>query len=250
MQEQLAKIQQEMRDQMMDSQRSMMAQLSQLLVGRVYKGKDTMDNIGESNEDPQYPPDFTPTHVQVQPEVNPQRPSVTIRPQQFQTGASIPMNFQAGSSSNNPVVPDLDEVAEVERAKTESQKQLDERCKWLEEKFTVMENADSYHGIDARDLSLVPNLVLPYKFKMPEFEKYNGTTCPEAYITMFYRRMTGYVNNDQLLIHCFQDSLVGAVSKWYNQLSRNKISSWRDIAQAFMKQYSHVTDMTPDKITL
>ena len=85
---------------------------------------------------------------------------------------------------------------------------------------------------------------------MSEFEKYNGMSCPEAHITMFCRRMTGYVNNDQLLIYYFQDSLVGAASKWYNQLSRAKINSWKDLAQAFMKQYNHVTDMTPDRITL
>ncbi len=113
-----------------------------------------------------------------------------------------------------------------------------------------MEVTESYRGIDVKELSLVPDLVLPHKFKMPEFEKYNGTSCPAAHITMFCRRMTGYVNNDQLLIHCFQDSLTGAASKWYNQLSRATIGSWRDLAQAFMKQYSHVTDMTPDRITL
>nr|XP_012466000.1 unnamed protein product [Gossypium raimondii] len=113
-----------------------------------------------------------------------------------------------------------------------------------------METTEGCHGMDAKDLSLVPDLVLPYKFKMPDFEKYNGTTCPEAHITMFCRRMTGYVNNDQLLIHCFQDSLTGVASKWYNQLSRAKISSWRDLAQAFMKQYGHVAEMIPDRITL
>lgn len=62
--------------------------------------------------------------------------------------------------------------------------------------------------------------------------------------------MTGYVNNDQLLIHCFQESLVGATSKLYNQLSCTQINSWKDLAQAFMKHYSYVTDMTPDRITL
>ncbi|KAA3465227.1 Gag-pro-like protein [Gossypium australe] len=118
------------------------------------------------------------------------------------------------------------------------------------EKFKALKNADHRHGIDAKDLSLVPDLVLPHKFKMPEFEKYNGASCPEAHITMFCRRMTGYVNNNQLLIHCFQDSLVGEASRWYNQLSRTNISSWRDLAQAFMKQYNHVTDMTPDRIML
>nr|XP_012466340.1 unnamed protein product [Gossypium raimondii] len=113
-----------------------------------------------------------------------------------------------------------------------------------------MENTDYHCGVDVKDLSLVPDLVLPPKFKMPEFEKYNGTSCPEAHITMFCRRMTGYVNNDQLLIHCFQDSLIGSAAKWYNQLSRANIHSWKDLARAFMKQYNHVTDMTPDRITL
>ncbi|XP_012466220.1 uncharacterized protein LOC105784844 [Gossypium raimondii] len=62
--------------------------------------------------------------------------------------------------------------------------------------------------------------------------------------------MTGYIDNDQLLIHCFQDSLIGAAAKWYNQLGRTQICSWKDLAQAFMGQYSHVADMTSDRITL
>ncbi|XP_040947911.1 uncharacterized protein [Gossypium hirsutum] len=91
------------------------------------------------------------------------------------------MNFQTGSGSNfvknpnYPPVPDLDEVAEEEKARMDSQKQLEERCRWLEEKFKAMESADHHQGIDAKDLSLVPDLVLPPKFKMPEFEKHNGT---------------------------------------------------------------------------
>ncbi|XP_012435382.2 uncharacterized protein LOC105762003 [Gossypium raimondii] len=135
-------------------------------------------------------------------------------PQQFRAGVS---SFQAGPGSNlennpvNSVIPDFDEVVEKERMKEELLKQLEERCKWLEEKFKAMEVAKSYRGTDAKELSLVPDLVLPHKFKMLEFEKYNVTSCPEAHITMFCRRMTGYVNNDQLLIHCFQDSLSGKI---------------------------------------
>ncbi|XP_052476784.1 uncharacterized protein LOC128032495 [Gossypium raimondii] len=81
---------------------------------------------------------------------------------------------------------------ELERVKEELPRQLEERCKWLDEKFKAMEVTESYRGIDAKELSLVPDLVLPHKFKMPEFKKYNGTTCPEAHITMFCRRMAGY----------------------------------------------------------
>ncbi|KAA3466172.1 intersectin-1-like [Gossypium australe] len=204
-----------------------MTQMTQLLNGLMDKGKIPMVNIEENTEYPQCPPGFTPPHVQTRPEVTLQRPSIMIKPQQFQAGAS--MNLQTGSGSgDNPInanVPDLDEIAEGERTKVELPKQLEDRCKWLEEKFKAIESADCYYRIDAKDLSLVPDLVLLYKFKMPEFEKYNGTSYSEAHITMFCRRMTGYINNDQLLIHCFQDSLVGAAAKWYNQLSRARIGS-------------------------
>ncbi|XP_052882276.1 uncharacterized protein LOC128290602 [Gossypium arboreum] len=252
MQEQLAKIQQDMRDQMLESQRDMMNQLSQLLTKGLGKGKSPMLNTGENNEEPLYPPGFTPIDDQTCPQDVP----IAIRSQQHQAGISAPMNYPTGSGSNprnsptNHEVPDLNEMAGIEKAKVELARQLEVRYKWLEEKLRVMENADYHRGVDAKDLSLVPDLVLPPKFKTPEFEKYNGTSCPKAHITMFCRKMTGYVDNNQLLIHCFQDSLIGSAAKWYNQLSRAKIHSWRDLAQAFMKQYGHVKDMTPDRITL
>ncbi|KAA3474685.1 Gag-pro-like protein [Gossypium australe] len=148
------------------------------------------------------------------------------------------------------MVPDLDDAVEEEKTKAELPKKFEDRCKWLEEKFKALESVDYQCEVDTKKLNLVPSLVLPPKFKMPEFEKYNGTSCPEAHITMFCRRMTGYVNNDQLLIHCFQDSLTGVAAKWYNQLSCTQIKSWKDLAQAFMKHYGHVTDIAPDRITL
>ncbi|XP_017647899.1 uncharacterized protein LOC108488103 [Gossypium arboreum] len=228
-QEQLAKIQQDMKEKMEESQNNLIGQLVQLLAREREKGKSTM---GNDNEDPIYPLGFASGN------------------------ASIPINIPVGSGSNpgdnpaNPFVPDLDDMAEMEKEKVDMAKQLDDRCKWLEEKFKAMEIADYRGGIDAKDLSLVPDLVLPPKLKTPEFEKYNGTSCPKAHITMFCRRMTGYVNNDQLLIHCFQDNLIRSAAKWYNQLSRAQIGSWKDLAQAFMKQYGHVTDIAPDRITL
>ncbi|KAL4290243.1 hypothetical protein GQ457_14G022360 [Hibiscus cannabinus] len=145
------------------------------------------------------------------------------------------------------VVPDLNEI---EKIRNEFPKLVEDRYKRLEDKVKAMENTKIIPGTDARELSLVPDLVLPPKFKMPEFEKYAGTTCPEAHITMFIRRMTGYIDNDPLLIHCFQDSLTGSAARWYTQLSRTEINSWKDLAHAFIKQYKHVSDIVPDRVTL
>ncbi|XP_052484827.1 uncharacterized protein LOC128039930 [Gossypium raimondii] len=206
---------------MLESQNTMMNQLKQLLARGNDKEKSLVIDARGDHDDPTYPLGFTPTNIQAQPEVYPQRVPVTIRPQ-YQTGASVTVHFQTGSGSNpgdnptKPVVPNLDDVAEIEKVRIDLPKQLENRCRWLEEKFRAMENTDYHCRVDAKDLSLVPDLVFPPKFKMPEFEKYNGTSCPEAHITMFCRRITGYVNNDQLLIHCFQDSLIGFAAKWYN----------------------------------
>ncbi|XP_052484909.1 uncharacterized protein LOC128039991 [Gossypium raimondii] len=168
MQEQFEKIQQKMMDKMAESQGSMMTQLTQFLIGGKDKGKGPMANVEEEGDDGLlYPPGFTPPCV---------------------GSGSSPENNPA-----NPIVPDFDETVEKEKTKEELPKQLEERWNWIEEKFKAMETTERCHGINAKDLSLVSDLVLPYKFKMPDFKKYNGTTCPEAHITMFYRRMTGHV---------------------------------------------------------
>ena len=79
---------------MMESQWSMMARLTQLLTGGTDKGKVSVLNVEEGDsEGPVYSPGFTPQHV----EVYSRKPSVTIKPQQFQDGAVTPINFQARS---------------------------------------------------------------------------------------------------------------------------------------------------------
>ena len=89
----------------------------------------------------------------------------------------------------------------------------------------VIEGLNVLKGMGATELTLVLDLVLPPKFKTPKFEKFNGGTCPMGHLTMYYRKMTGYTNNDKLLIHCFQDSLIGTTARWYMQLSRSHIRS-------------------------
>ena len=97
-----------------------------------------------------------------------------------------------------------------------------------------MEGSDRYGMVDAYKMSLVPDLVLLPKFKVPTVDKYDGTKCPSAHLYMYCRKMMGYTSNDKLLIHCFQDSLSGSVTRWYNLLSRDQIKSWTDLAKAFL----------------
>ena len=107
------------------------------------------------------------------------------------------------------------------------------------------------HGlVDAYKVRLVSDMVLPLKFKVPTFDKYDGTKCPSIHLYMYYRKMMGYTSNDKLLIHYFQDSLSGSTIRWYNLLSRDQIKSWTDLAKAFLVQYKHMMDTTSDQLAL
>ncbi|XP_017974534.1 PREDICTED: uncharacterized protein LOC108661595 [Theobroma cacao] len=114
----------------------------------------------------------------------------------------------------------------------------------------MIERMRMYCSMDAIELCLVPDVVIPQKFKVPDFEKYDKVKCLVTHITMYCKRMGAYAHDDKLLIHCFQDSLTGVAAKRYVQLDRNRIHTWKDLAREFVAQYKHVTDMAPDRLSL
>ena len=101
-------------------------------------------------------------------------------------------------------IPNLDELAG--KGKSLQDKTL-EKYELLEERMRAMEGINILGSLDATELSLVPSLVIPHKFKTPTFDKYDDTKCPMTHLTMYYRKMSVYIDNDKLLIYCFQDSL-------------------------------------------
>jgi len=113
-----------------------------------------------------------------------------------------------------------------------------------------VEGTNAYGTTDATELRLVEGLVIPPKFKIPEFEKYNGAKCPHEHVTMCYRKMAAYSRDDKMLIHFFQDSLIGSATKWYNKFDKRSIHSWLDLARAFINQYKHMSDLVLDRLTL
>ena len=125
-------------------------------------------------------------------------------------------------------VSDLDDPNEQEKMRKESLEQSESneaqrKLELIEERLKIVEGLDAYDLVDASKMSLVPDLILPPKFKVPTFDKYDDTKCPSAHLYMYYRKMIGHTNNDKLLIHCFQDSLTGSATRWYNQLSLKNV---------------------------
>ena len=125
------------------------------------------------------------------------------------------------------IVSDLDDSKEQEKLRRESSEQSENneaqrKLELIEERLKAMEGSDVYCLVDTSKMSLVPDLVLPPKFKVPTFDKYDGTKYPFPHLYMYCRKMTGRTSNDKLLINCFQDCLTGSATRWYNLLSRDQ----------------------------
>ncbi|XP_050888930.1 uncharacterized protein LOC127094104 [Lathyrus oleraceus] len=125
-------------------------------------------------------------------------------------------------------------------------REVKENMQLLEKKFRDLEG-DHVFGSAAKEMCLVSGLVIPAKFKTPDFDKYKGHTCPKSHLIMYYRKMAAHVEDDKLMIHCFQDSLSGAPSKWYLSLDQNRIRCFQDLSDAFIKHYKYNMDMAPDR---
>jgi len=124
--------------------------------------------------------------------------------------------------------------------------------KWtaLEERIRAVEGIRLYDPIKAVEMCLVPNIVIPKKFRVPEFVKYTGTQCPITHLKAYCNKMAEVVEDEKLLIHFFQDSLSGTALTWYMRLDNTKVKKWKDLVDAFMRQYNFNIDVGPDRLSL
>ena len=88
------------------------------------------------------------------------------------------------------MVPNLDDPRQQEKLRVEASDQCENneaqrKFELIEERLKAVEGSDVYGLVDVRTMSLVPDLVLPPKFKVPIFDKYDGTKCPSAHLYMY-----------------------------------------------------------------
>ena len=83
-----------------------------------------------------------------------------------------------------------------------------------------MQGLNSFGNTNFSNMSWFPNMYVPYKFKAPKFEKYNGRGDLMIHLQMYFWKMAQYADNEQLLIQTFQDTLIGHAAEWYSQLKK------------------------------
>ncbi|RDX76844.1 hypothetical protein CR513_43140, partial [Mucuna pruriens] len=117
-----------------------------------------------------------------------------------------------------------------------------EKWQYLEERLRVIEGASKYR-FETADLCLIPDIVIPHKFKVPDFDKNKRSSCPKNYLVSYCRKMVAYTQDDKLLVHFFQESLMGAAYSW-DKYERG------DLAEALLKQYQYNEELAPDRTQL
>ncbi|KAJ9189546.1 hypothetical protein P3X46_000826 [Hevea brasiliensis] len=129
----------------------------------------------------------------------------------------------------------------------ENRTRENEKLSALEERLRAIEGLNMYGSVDVASLRLVPDVVVPPKFKVPDFDKYTGNSDPRIHLATYIAKMSALTEDDKLLVHFFHESLSEAALRWCIQLDRSKLRSWKDLADAFLKQYKFNCDVAPTR---
>jgi len=181
------------------------------------------------------------------------QPPATAQPEETISENGQEPSYNPASVHSMPPVPApaiIDPFAN-ESHKTTSSNGIDQdKMAALEARIRAIEGADLYNVVRVPEMCLVPNVVVPKKFRVPKFIKYTGTQCPITHLKSYCNKMAEVVHDEKLLMHFFQDSLSGAALSWYMRLDNTKIRKWKDLVDAFVKQYKYNMDITPDRTNL
>ena len=119
----------------------------------------------------------------------------------------------------------------------ENEKKINERMNKMEEMIRRARKMEELMDYDS--LSLFPNARLPPKFKMPTLDKFDGTGYPKSHLKMYMRAMQPLGATEEVLAQMFQNTLTGAILKWFLNLDDARAISWEDIYREFHKQYKY-----------
>ena len=64
-----------------------------------------------------------------------------------------------------------------------------EKLDHIKERLRAIEEGGDYAFADMEELCLVPDVVIPLKFKVSDFNKYKGITFPKNHLKMYSRKM-------------------------------------------------------------
>ncbi|GKV03826.1 hypothetical protein SLEP1_g16069 [Rubroshorea leprosula] len=103
-------------------------------------------------------------------------------------------------------------------------KMIKAKVQLMEETLKLMQGVQTDKSMDISSWCFFLNIQLPHRFKLSEFDKYNGTSCLYAHLILYCRKMAPYAN-DEKLMHYFQDNLIGPADAWFSTLDKSQVKN-------------------------
>ncbi|XP_027171636.1 uncharacterized protein LOC113771226 [Coffea eugenioides] len=125
-------------------------------------------------------------------------------------------------------------------------KQLDR----FEEFIRKSQGLNKQGGLDYNELCLFPDMQLPMGFKTPKFSKYDGAGNPKTHLRMFANKLGKPIDDENLPVRLFPESLEGDALDWYSNLKPEDMRTWLDLSTAFVRQYEYNCELAPTRTTL
>nr|XP_027109129.1 uncharacterized protein LOC113728996 [Coffea arabica] len=182
-----------------------------------------------------------PPHLQIpqnHPSVNLNRPLESQKPyynftaKPFTLDTAIQWKVEAGGSS-----------APID-------KNLLKRLDRFDEFMRKSQGLSKQESLDYNELCLFPDMQLPVGFKAPKFSKYDGTGNPKTHLRMFANKLGKPMDDENLPVRLFPESLEGDALEWYSNLKPEDMRTWLDLSTVFIRQYEYNCDLAPTRTTL
>ena len=87
-----------------------------------------------------------------------------------------------------------------------------------------------------------PVTPFPTSFEILKFDKYTGETCPITYLKKFSVLCQEVAYSDDYLKRLFPRSLGGPAFEWFMNLPKGSYTTFNDLANKFIAQYSYNTN--------
>ncbi|KAI4297020.1 hypothetical protein L6164_036932 [Bauhinia variegata] len=141
----------------------------------------------------------------------------------------------------------LGEEIKNEREKVEM---MEKKQLMMEEQLKIIQGSRAYEPTGIEELPFAPQLDIPRDFKVPKFDKYDGTTNPRIHLMSYCTKMGVWSRDERFFMHFFPESLTGPAADWYWRLEHAQIQSWGQLATLFLRQYSFNESLTPTRAQL
>ncbi len=97
--------------------------------------------------------------------------------------------------------------------------------------------SDTFVGDESPFTRTVVEAAMPSDFRVPRLETYDGRIDPQAHLAKYKRSMVLHGADDATLCKCFEVTLTGPATAWYNSLAPGTIREFQELSTAFTQQF-------------